>query len=101
MYHKIMVTLDSQAGGDFDDLWSQGTEMLLEEYYDGDEFDIDIVLSNGDVVYVKVSDNWACCEPWFQETGETFRSIPPPPYKETETLQTAQWSSDVCGNPDA
>ncbi|KAJ8909103.1 hypothetical protein NDN08_005799 [Rhodosorus marinus] len=75
MYDSIM---DSFAK-DYErsDLWRQGTEMLLEEYYDGEEFDIDIILSNGEVVYNKVSDNWSCAEPWFQEQGTNCPSVYP------------------------
>eukprot|EP00171_Calliarthron_tuberculosum_P017792 IDg17792t1 len=60
-----------------DSLWYQGTEMVIEEYYDGDEFDIDVLLWNGEAVYSKVSDNWACWEPWFQETGTNCPSLYP------------------------
>eukprot|EP00188_Purpureofilum_apyrenoidigerum_P002070 Plantae.Rhodophyta-Purpureofilum_apyrenoidigerum.ctg22328.p1 GENE.Plantae.Rhodophyta-Purpureofilum_apyrenoidigerum.ctg22328~~Plantae.Rhodophyta-Purpureofilum_apyrenoidigerum.ctg22328.p1 ORF type:complete len:558 (-),score=110.14 Plantae.Rhodophyta-Purpureofilum_apyrenoidigerum.ctg22328:1698-3371(-) len=77
MYKDIMNTLSDRSDASLADLWAQGTEMLLEEYYDGDEFDIDIVLSDGKVVYVKISDNWHCCEPWFQETGTNCPSLYP------------------------
>lgn len=72
-YRKLFVTLDVKE----DTIWAQGTEMIIEEYYDGDEFDIDILLSDGTAVYAKVSDNWACCEPWFQETGTNCPSMFP------------------------
>eukprot|EP00182_Erythrolobus_australicus_P001441 CAMPEP_0185832910 /NCGR_PEP_ID=MMETSP1353-20130828/2364_1 /TAXON_ID=1077150 /ORGANISM="Erythrolobus australicus, Strain CCMP3124" /LENGTH=547 /DNA_ID=CAMNT_0028531143 /DNA_START=56 /DNA_END=1699 /DNA_ORIENTATION=- len=70
-YKKIFATLDVKD----DSIWAQGTEMVLEEYYDGDEFDIDMLLFEGEVVYAKVSDNWACWEPWFQETGTNCPSL--------------------------
>ncbi|KAA8494970.1 Carnosine synthase 1 [Porphyridium purpureum] len=72
-YDKIFKTLDVSA----DTIWAQGTEMVLEEYYDGDEFDIDILLFEGECVYAKVSDNWACWEPWFQEVGTNCPSAYP------------------------
>lgn len=72
-YRKLFVTLDVKE----DTIWAQGTEMVIEEYYDGDEFDIDILLSDGVAVYAKVSDNWACWEPWFQETGTNCPSLYP------------------------
>eukprot|EP00172_Hildenbrandia_rubra_P003997 Plantae.Rhodophyta-Hildenbrandia_rubra.ctg7318.p1 GENE.Plantae.Rhodophyta-Hildenbrandia_rubra.ctg7318~~Plantae.Rhodophyta-Hildenbrandia_rubra.ctg7318.p1 ORF type:complete len:547 (+),score=108.91 Plantae.Rhodophyta-Hildenbrandia_rubra.ctg7318:928-2568(+) len=62
---------------DLDTIWVQGTELILEEFYDGDEFDIDILLFDGMVVYSKVSDNWACCAPWFVETGTNCPSLFP------------------------
>ncbi|CAN8068264.1 unnamed protein product [Agarophyton chilense] len=64
-YKKLMPTFNVNQ----DSIWAQGTEMLIEEYYDGDEFDVDVLLWEEKVVYAKVSDNWACLEPWFKETG--------------------------------
>lgn len=73
-YSKLFTTLSVKE----DTIWAQGTEMVLEEFYDGDEFDIDILLWDGQACYAKVSDNWACCEPWFQETGTNCPSLYPP-----------------------
>ncbi|PXF45370.1 Carnosine synthase 1 [Gracilariopsis chorda] len=72
-YKKLFGTLVV----DEDTIWAQGTEMIVEEFYDGDEFDVDILLSEGMVVYAKVSDNWACCEPFFMETGTNCPSSYP------------------------
>lgn len=44
------------------------TVVLVEEYLDGKEVDIDVVLSNGKCVYCKVSDNW-WQPPYFQDYG--------------------------------
>uniref|UniRef100_A0A7S1TGQ0 ATP-grasp domain-containing protein n=1 Tax=Compsopogon caeruleus TaxID=31354 RepID=A0A7S1TGQ0_9RHOD len=73
-YDKVMKFFSHNE----DPLWQQGKEMILEEYYDGDEFDIDILLSDGVVVYAKISDNWKCFEPYFQETGTICPSAYPP-----------------------
>jgi biotin carboxylase len=43
-------------------------EFLLEEYLDGDEVDIDILLHNGQCFYAAVSDNGETFEPYFTET---------------------------------
>lgn len=72
-YKKLFRTFNINE----DTIWAQGTEMVIEEYYDGDEFDIDLLLSDGSVVYAKVSDNWACWEPWFQEAGTNCPSTYP------------------------
>ena len=40
-----------------DPVYKQGKEVVLEEFYDGEEFDIDIILSESEVAYAKVSDN--------------------------------------------
>eukprot|EP00184_Porphyridium_aerugineum_P008601 CAMPEP_0184692272 /NCGR_PEP_ID=MMETSP0313-20130426/823_1 /TAXON_ID=2792 /ORGANISM="Porphyridium aerugineum, Strain SAG 1380-2" /LENGTH=545 /DNA_ID=CAMNT_0027150097 /DNA_START=149 /DNA_END=1786 /DNA_ORIENTATION=- len=72
-FRKVIKTMRVEE----DTIWAQGTEMVLEEYYDGDEFDIDILLFEAEVVYAKVSDNWACWEPWFQEIGTNCPSSYP------------------------
>lgn len=64
-YNQVIESMDEKT----ETIWRQGNECLLEEYYDGDEFDVDLLLSEGLAVYAKVSDNWAIREPWFQETG--------------------------------
>src|SRR5690242_13179558 len=46
-----------------------GNDLLLEEYIDGVEFDIDLVLENGECIFSSVSQNWPTAEPSFQETG--------------------------------
>ena len=46
-----------------------GTNLLLEEYLDGTEFDIDLLFSEGSCVYASVSENWPTDEPFFFETG--------------------------------
>ena len=46
-----------------------GNDLLLEQYLDGVEFDIDLVLEDGECVFSSVSQNWPTAEPSFQETG--------------------------------
>jgi carnosine synthase len=46
-----------------------GNDLLLEEYLDGVEFDVDLVLDHGECVFSSVSQNWPTAEPSFQETG--------------------------------
>ena len=53
------------------------TTMMLEEYLDGDEVDIDIVMSNGEARYVTVSDNGPTHEPYFGETWGCLPSLLP------------------------
>ena len=50
-------------------IFRQGCELLLEEYLDGTEFDVDILLSGGECVFSAVSENWPTDEPYFVETG--------------------------------
>jgi biotin carboxylase len=72
-FRAIRATMDVHL----DTIWTQGTDLLLEEFYDGDEFDVDALMSKGEVVYASLSDNWACWEPWFQETGMNIPSLYP------------------------
>ena len=53
------------------------TTLMLEEYLDGPEVDVDLVLSDGLAVYGAVTDNWPTVEPYFNETGSNSPSILP------------------------
>ena len=48
---------------------ARGQRPPLEEYLDGVEFDVDLVLHDGECVFSSVSQNWPTAEPSFQETG--------------------------------
>ncbi len=50
-------------------IFQQGRDLLLEEYLDGTEFDVDLVLSRGECVFSAISENWPTEEPYFVETG--------------------------------
>jgi carnosine synthase len=50
-------------------IFEQGRDLMLEEYLDGREFDVDMVLSEGECVFSAVSENWPTEEPYFVETG--------------------------------
>jgi carnosine synthase len=52
-----------------DTIFRAGNDLLLEEYLDGVEFDVDLVLQDGACVFSSVSQNWPTAEPSFQETG--------------------------------
>jgi biotin carboxylase len=52
-----------------DTIFRAGSDLLLEQYLDGVEFDVDLVLQDGDCVFSSVSQNWPTAEPSFQETG--------------------------------
>eukprot|EP00891_Asterochloris_glomerata_P006828 jgi/Astpho2/6828/Aster-06504 len=51
--------------------------LMLEEYLDGPEVDVDLVLSEGQAVYGAITDNWPTVEPYFNETGSNCPSILP------------------------
>jgi len=64
-------------------------QLMVEEYLDGTEVDIDVVLSGGKAVYNKVTDNWPTLEPWFNETGDNAPSMmTPDEQKSLEDLAT-------------
>lgn len=52
-----------------DGIFRTGNDLLLEEYLDGVEFDVDLVFEGGDCLFSSVSQNWPTAEPSFQETG--------------------------------
>lgn len=56
----------------------QGRDLLIEEYLDGTEFDVDFLLSGGACVFSAVSENWPTNEPYFVETGLHTPSAHPP-----------------------
>ncbi len=66
-------------------IFAQGCDLLLEEYLDGTEFDVDIVLSDGACVFSAVSENWPTEEPYFVETGLHSPSAYPPERLEAMT----------------
>lgn len=72
-YTRIVDVIEAED----QDIITEGTELVMEEFYDGDEFDVDIVLSEGKVVYSNVLDNWACPPPHFQESGRNAPSLYP------------------------
>ena len=47
---------------------SDGMQIMVEEYIDGDEVDIDIIMQNGRMKFFGISDNTKTKEPFFIET---------------------------------
>ena len=54
---------------ELDEIFRAGNDLLLEEYLDGVEFDVDLVMHEGECLFASVSENWPTAEPSFQETG--------------------------------
>jgi len=54
-----------------------GHEILAEEYIDGDEVDIDILLQHGKVKFYCITDNYRTSEPFFVEAGDSAPSSLP------------------------
>ena len=54
-----------------------GSTIIVEEYIDGNEVDIDILLQNGKIKFYSISDNLQTKEPFFLESGYTLPSSLP------------------------
>jgi biotin carboxylase/predicted MFS family arabinose efflux permease len=65
VYRLVREVVDPEA----DVIFRAGNDLLLEEYLDGVEFDVDLILEDGTCVFSSVSQNWPTAEPSFQETG--------------------------------
>ncbi|TPW17245.1 MAG: hypothetical protein FD126_3695, partial [Elusimicrobia bacterium] len=57
-----------------DPIFNQGREIVLEEYLEGREWDADIVMQGGRMLYHSVTDNWPTREPYFLATGSSLPS---------------------------
>jgi D-alanine-D-alanine ligase len=57
---------------------ADGLEVFVEEYIDGDEVDLDILVQNGKIKFCAISDNAKTKEPFFIETVRTTPSNLPP-----------------------
>ena len=57
------------ASVDNDAIFRAGNDLLLEEYLDGVEFDVDLVMEDGECVFSSALQNWPTAEPSFQEQG--------------------------------
>ncbi len=57
-------------------LWPDAS-VLVEEYIEGEEVDIDLVVQGGELRYAQVTDNFAPIEPYFMELGGRIPSALP------------------------
>ena len=58
----------------FDPIYKYGTDILAEEYMDGAEIDVDLLVQNGEVKFHAFNDNFPTKEPFFVETGDAMPS---------------------------
>ncbi len=63
---------------DVESALTSGLDTLAEEYIDGDEVDIDILLQSGKIKFFSITDNFKTREPFFVETGDSIPSSLPP-----------------------
>lgn len=64
-------------------------DVLVEEYIDGDEVDVDIIIQNGKIKFHSITDNRKTHEPFFVETGDSIPSMLPEKEQE-EVLSLAE-----------
>ena len=60
---------------------ADGLEVFVEEYIDGDEVDLDILIQNGKIKFCAISDNGKTKEPFFIETTRVTPSNLPPKHQ--------------------
>ena len=60
-----------------DSQFYDGVDIMVEEYIDGDEVDIDMIVQNGRIKYAAVADNYGTAEPFFLETTHAMPSSLP------------------------
>ncbi|MBI3619719.1 ATP-grasp domain-containing protein [Candidatus Roizmanbacteria bacterium] len=75
---------------------SDGSEIFVEEYIDGDEVDIDIILQHGKIKFCSLSDNDQTNEPFFVETGQSIPSSLPSK-NQAELIEMAEETLEKMG----
>ena len=78
-YKYVKTNLSVQVESALND----GMDVMIEEYIEGDEVDIDILIQNGKIKFYTISDNDQTDEPFFVETGrQTPSNLPKKEQKE-------------------
>jgi biotin carboxylase len=82
---------------DFDPIYAQGTDCILEQYIDGDEVDVDALIQDGELKFFSLTDNLPTLEPSFVNTGSNLPSVLPL-HKQTELVNLAFLAATkACG----
>jgi len=66
---KVYTLVRDVVAADDLSFFRAGNDLLIEQYLDGVEFDVDLIMHDGTCVFSSVSQNWPTAEPAFQETG--------------------------------
>jgi len=75
---------------------ADGMDIFVEEYIDGDEVDVDIILQNGKTKFFSISDNFQTKEPFFVETGQAIPSSLPAK-SQSDLLEMAEETLEKLG----
>ena len=84
-----LKTTGVHSDDDLELIWAKGFDMTLEEFLDGEEFDVDILLSEGEPVYASVTRDLT--QP--DHLREAGSQMPPafPVEKQGEMIEFAKW----------
>lgn len=80
-----------------DPIFAQGGALVLEQYLEGMEWDVDVVMQGGEAVYVSITDNWPTREPYFLATGSSLPSRSLSPKEQRESIALAVATAKALG----
>jgi biotin carboxylase len=81
---------------ELDEIYAQGADCLLEQYLDGQEVDVDLLLQDGELKYWSITDNLPTLEPSFVHTGANLPSVLPE-QKQREMVNLAVRTCQAMG----
>lgn len=82
-----------------DAIFKQGTDLVLEQYLDGPEWDADIVMQGGKAVFASLTDNKPTREPYFLASGSRLPSLLAEG-RQKESMELAVRSAQALGLTD-
>jgi len=71
---KVIRYITENISEKMESALTNGTQIFAEEYLEGQEVDIDMLVQNGKVKFSSITDNEPTEEPFFVETGESMPS---------------------------
>ncbi|MDE2291354.1 MAG: ATP-grasp domain-containing protein, partial [Elusimicrobia bacterium] len=71
-YKKLSEAVAKEAA--HDGAFSSSVGLVMEQYLDGPEVDVDVVMQDGKAVFSSVTDNWPTKRPYFLATGSSLPS---------------------------
>jgi hypothetical protein len=90
---QVFEEVRLMARPEVDDIFkfAENRNLILGEYFDGPEWDADIVMRDGVPLFVSLTDNWPTREPYFLATGSSLpsRRLSAAQQKEVEKLVIA------------
>ena len=78
----------------------EGSDLMIEEYIDGDEVDIDILLQHGKIKFWSITDDYQTAEPFFLDNGQAIPSDLPEK-SQNELIEMAETVLEKLGITDA